>query len=399
MQKIHYLLTFVGFAALGLTACNTLNETEPFEYEYYYKEDYAMMSEYLNIPELPYKYNDDLSAVGLFIDPKSVEPAHVVLGRVLFYDKHLSKDGTISCASCHKQEAAFGDDVAFSKGVQERQGDRNSIALMSVASFSAQYGGGNSFGGGGKRFFWDNRAGSAAEQAAESMANPKEMDMSMTEIVNAVNAQPYYRPLFRKAFGYEQANEERVLQAVSSFVNAMGSTSSTFDAAIADARTRGVDPSFSNLPLLTTEQNQGKTLFINNCASCHTLENIFVPDQLFLDHASNGLDANPTDVGVFKFSNLDSDKGTFKVPSLRNITVTGPYMHDGRFTTLEQVMDHYSNGIQNHANLHPKLRNTDGSPKQMNFTPSERSALLAFLGTMTDTKKMADERFADPFKR
>jgi cytochrome c peroxidase len=394
MQKFTFLLALGS--ALAFSAC--LKNSPDIEYTYYHEQDYAMMSQYINIPELPYQYTEDLSAVGMFVDPASVDPAKVVLGRVLFYDKKLSKDGTVSCASCHKQELAFGDDRAVSLGVQQRQGERNSIALMSVTSFASQYGT-NTFTGTGKRFFWDNRVGTAAEQAAESMANPKEMDMTMQEIVQMVDQQPYYRPLLRKAFGDEGVNETRVLEAVSSFVNAMSSASSFYDEAVADARAKnqfglGTNP----LPMFDFAQNVGKGLYIQHCGSCHVLENLLPLNPVLDESASNGLDQNPTDVGVFKFTNNYKQKGTFKIPGLRNIMRTAPYMHDGRFATIDQVLDHYATGIQNHENLHPTLRDANGNPVKIALTGEERGALIAFLNTLTDEKKIADVRFADPFK-
>ncbi|MBK7938368.1 MAG: c-type cytochrome [Lewinellaceae bacterium] len=327
------------------------------------------------------------------------------LGRVLFYDKNLSKDRTISCGSCHKQEFAFGDNAAVSKGVFDRSGERNSIALMSVSSFSSQYGV-DLNGPGGKRFFWDNRAATAADQGRGSMNNPKEMDMSMEEIVAAVQAQPYYAPLFKKAFDDTKINEDNVMQALAEFVNSIGSLNSRFDFAVKANQDKGVFDVI-NFPFsdFNLQENTGKSLYMLHCGSCHGFDQVNAPLINFTgspfgsDNASNGLDADPADKGVGAVSGRSEDDGTFKIPSLRNVAKSAPYMHDGRFNTLEEVIEHYNSGVKAHTNLNPLLRNADGSPKQLNLSSADKQALIAFLNTLTDETVLADVRFSDPFKQ
>jgi len=394
MKKLSPVFTLLVLA-LFAGACKS-----DFNYYYYSPEETQVLAQYLNLPGLPDDYTVSLPAhlqrAGLF--PRAVERDKAVLGRVIFYDKKLSKDGTVSCASCHKQSLAFSDDKAFSDGVYDRSTSRNSIALGSVANFSAYYGtdlnGSNAI-----RFFWDNRAETAADQSKGSMTNEREMDMKMHEIAAMVQSQPYYEPLFKKAFGHNNVTEALVLEAVSNFVNAMGSFQSKFDA---EANTK--NPSFvgsfgnilysDNFNGFTTAENRGKALFNANCASCHS-GNMGRP---VLQLANNGLEANPTDLGVGGINGIEAQKGSFKVPTLRNIALTAPYMHDGRFASLSEVVDFYNTGIQNHPFLHEDLK-VGGQPKKMNFTATDKTDLIAFLNTLTDDQLLTDKRFSDPFKQ
>lgn len=393
MKKLSHLFFLALALVLSFASCKDEDE-DAFSYYSYEKQDYALLSQYLNLPELPYAYNLTGSA---FIQPPNIDNNKATLGRVLFYDTKLSKDGKISCASCHKQEYAFADNRDVSLGVYDRAGDRNSIALFSVGSFASEYGdGGTSFvGSRGRRFFWDNRAPTAADQSKGSMTNPKEMDMSMEEITEAVKKSPFYEPLFRKAFGNSFITSERILESVAEFVNAMGSTNSRFDQGINLMAQQGRSI-FANdpIPNFTESENNGQRLYANNCSSCHSITMSNLP----VDHASNGLDVNPTDKGVGDVTGSSQDMGSFKVPALRNIAVTAPYMHDGRFKTLEEVVDFYSSGIQNHANLHQNLRNNADAPKRFNFTEKEKGDLIAFLKTLTDETALKEARFSNPFK-
>lgn len=386
MKKLPCLLSGLALL-LALAACT---EDPKIEYYYYTPAEQALLEPNLNLPNNPIDYNNSNAFLDGFIKARVISSELATLGRVLFYDPKLSKDGKVSCASCHKQELAFGDDRAVSLGVYDREGERNSIALFSVASFAGQYGD----DAGGKRFFWDNRAGTASEQGQGSMTNPKEMDMTMNEIAAVVAATPYYAPLFKKGFGDEMVSSERVLTAVAEFVNAIGSVNSKFDKARRDPANGGVNLISLDLKGFNAEENKGKTLYMNNCASCHGHD----VTNIKLNFASNGLDLNPSDPGVGKISGTQQELGTFKVPSLRNIAKSAPYMHDGRFKNLTEVLDFYSTGIQAHTNLHPELRQPNGTPKRFNFTSEDKQNLIAFLNTLTDETALKDVRFANPFK-
>ena len=391
-KKLRIALPIFGLVLLA-TACD---KKADFNYYYYEPQDYALITQYLNLPDKPDNYLSKLpqhiSALGLA--PRPVQQDKAILGRVLFYDTNLSKDGKISCASCHKQELAFSDNSAVSRGVYDRAGDRNSIALGSVLNFSAYYGT-DLFGPSGIPFFWDNRANTASEQNLASMANPKEMDMSHADITSAVSAQPYYEPLFRMAFGDGSVTTARVSEALGEFVNAIGSYRSKFDKEAEKAMGSNVwsNVERTNFGGFSPAENRGKTLYLDNCASCHSTTQGRPPKM----KANNGLDASYPDAGVGGITNLPSDMGMFKVPLLRNIGLTAPYMHDGRFATLEEVVEHYSTGIQAHPNLSPELK-TGSSPRRFNFTAQDKSDLVAFLNTLTDTELLTEKRFANPFK-
>ncbi len=378
-----------------LAACN---QKPDFEYYYYEPEDQALLAQYLNLPSKPDNYTvklpKHLEAIGMFARP--VERDKAILGRVLFYDKNLSKDGKVSCASCHRQEIAFSDDKPVSRGVFDRVGTRNSIPLGSVLNFAAYYGT-DLFGPSGIPFFWDNRAGTASEQNLATMTNPVEMDMNHGDIVRAVQSQPYYRPLFRMAYGDERITVERVSEAIANFVNAIGSYRSKFDREaerVFNLRPAvGVPFENQDFPGFTAAENRGKALYLTHCASCHSsLQQR--PGKIM---ANNGLDAGTTDPGVGGITKKTTDMGMFKVPLLRNIALTAPYMHDGRFATLEEVIDHYSTGIQPHPNLSSELR-VGSQPRRFNFTPQQKSDLIAFLHTLTDEELLRDEKFSNPFK-
>jgi cytochrome c peroxidase len=392
---------------MWLTSCEPSKSPVDFTVVYYTQDEKAILDRTLNLDEYPPSYKNvlpvHLANTGLF--PRQVSDDKAVLGRVLFYDKSLSSNGKVSCASCHKQEIGFADNARTSKGVDDREGTRNSIALASVANFSAYYGT-DLNGSGAIRFFWDNRAQTAKEQAKGSLANHDEMNMDMAAVVSTVKSKDYYAPLFRQAFADNNVvSEENVLDAISSFVDAMGSYKSKFDIAAAKSVGTSYDPynavqnDFSDF---TSAENRGKQLYQTNCAGCHSP----VMGRPIFNHANNGLDATvTTDKGVGGVSEFQSDPmslGAFKVPTLRNIALTAPYMHDGRFTSLEEVVNHYSDGIKSSATLHELLKQ-GGQPVKMNFSDSDKTALIAFLNTMTDnsiTDKSSESgsRFSDPFK-
>lgn len=392
MKKVKLYLPLAALVLLTI-ACEKKTD---FNYYYYSPEDYAVLNERLNLNEIPDDYTvnfpQHLRALGLF--PRPVERDKAVLGRVLFYDKSLSKDGTISCGSCHKQASAFGDTKTVSPGIYERVGDRNAIALSSVLNFSAYYGT-DLNGSLAIRFFWDNRAATAKEQSQGSLTNPNEMGMHMDEVATAVRNQPYYAPLFKKAYGDDNVTSDRVLESIANFVNAMGSYQSRFDEQA--NKTMGtqyyLDP-VKDFDDFTASENAGKKIYQTNCSGCHSA----LMGRPMLFNASNGLDAATTaDRGVGPITSYTGDEGTFKVPTLRNIALSAPYMHDGRFNTLEEVVEHYNSGIKAHPNLHNLLK-SGNQPKRLNLSATDKKNLIAFLNTLTDDILLKSERFSDPFK-
>lgn len=353
----------------------------------YTDEEYAVLEQVLNIPQdaneyklldLPPQFRGSTVGTGL-------TNGGATLGRVLFYDKQLSKNNKVSCASCHLQEKAFADPVAFSEGFQGELTERNSLALGNVRFYYDNRG-----------FFWDERAHSIQEQTKETIENHIEMGLDLQEMENKLAGQEHYEILFRRAFGSPEITEDNVAEALAQFVRSMVSFRSSFDKALGNELDRNNFNGNGDFSMFSPEENRGKTLFMENCSSCHG-NRLFPPVSI----ANNGLDATYTDKGVGEITGRISDAGVFKVPLLRNIALTGPYMHDGRFETLEEVVEHYNSGVENHPNLHFSLKenfSSNGVAKKLNLTEEDKAALVAFLHTLTDEAYATDEIYANPFK-
>lgn len=378
-------------AGLLIPACqkDSINVTHYF----YEKEDFRILNRYLNIPSNPYEYhlNNFVQPSG-FIEFISQQASLGTLGRTLFYDKNLSADGKISCASCHLQSHAFSDTTALSTGVYGRKTFRNSLALGSVRSFPISYGGGRG------NFFWDDRALNLNQQCIETFNNPDEMGVTIEQVVQKTNSLEYYHILAKYAKKQSNVPAEldslMVLNALSIFMNAMVSDQSKFDKGF-ELNANGVQS--VNFSKFTSQENLGKSLFLSNCSNCHGDD--FSSSSTAM--ANNGLSPSASDPGRFLVTALELHRNVFKVPVLRNVALTAPYMHDGRFKTLEEVINHYSEGMVLQPNLPYFLtENVNGvkSAKQFNFSSEEKMALVAFLRTLTDEKLMKDPRFSNPFK-
>ncbi|RKR08053.1 cytochrome c peroxidase [Maribacter vaceletii] len=320
------------------------------------------------------------------------------LGRVLFYDEKLSANGTVSCASCHQAEHGFSDSNMFSEGFEGELTRRHSMSIVN-ARFYAQ-----------GKFFWDERAATLEEQVLMPFQDDVEMGLSLEELVSIVNEQIYYTPLFEDAFGDKTITSNRISKALAQFIRSLVSITSIYD----EARSE-VESPLDDFPAFTSQENEGKRLFYlprtltngesGNCVGCHQTEAFIGPVPTFSGSTnntfttSNGLDATFTnDLGVNESTGNPNDIGKFKFPSLKNIGVRPPYMHDGRLATLEQVIEHYSSGIKNHSNLISPLVNSTGQVGRFNFTEKEKEALVAFLHTLTDNKMLTDEKYSNPFK-
>ena len=315
------------------------------------------------------------------------------LGRVLFYDKKLSANGTVACASCHIQANGFSDPKILSLGFDGGNTRRHSMSLANARFYESG------------KFFWDERAESLEEQVLMPIQDAVEMGMTLDELVAVVSAQDYYVELFTNAFGSSEVTTDRISKALSQFVRSIVSTNSKYDVGRAM-----VNNPLADFPNFTAQENQGKNLFFTApgngliaCGGCHATE-AFISKRLPggpnpTQATNNGLDpVSTTDLGVFEATGVTAHTGRFKVPSLKNIAVTAPYMHDGRFANLNQVIGHYSNGIEDHPQLDPGLRNNGGNPGRYGFNQNERAALVAFLNTLTDTDMLTDEKYSDPFK-
>ncbi len=302
------------------------------------------------------------------------------LGRVLFYDKGLSANNTTSCASCHGQTNGFSDPRALSLGFEGGETGRNSMGLSNARYYENGH------------FFWDERAATLEEQVLMPIQDQVEMGLTLTELVERVSAEDHYQYLFNETFGSPEVNSDRIARALAQFVRSIVSFNSRFDEGL--AATNDVEADFPNF---TAAENQGKALFFGRagCNRCHEGA-LFIADE----PTNNGLDAVTTDPGVAEVTGNPADEGKFKVPSLRNIAETGPFMHDGRFATLARVVAHYNNGVQAHPNTDNRLLGGRGGgnvPRRLNLSAAEQAALVSFLETLSDDALAQDERFSDPF--
>jgi cytochrome c peroxidase len=352
------------------------------------------VAEVLNLPSTPFNYANQALPAYLASPPIQGQvntPANnpitdngATLGRVLFYDKNLSVNNTISCASCHKQQNAFSDPVAKSAGFNGGLTGRNSMSLL----YAAYYPNG--------RFFWDQRAATLEEQSLMPIQDLVEMGMTLPALETKLRNLAYYPPLFQKAFGSSEITSDKIAKALSQFVRSIVSYRSKYDAGRATLPAAPAPPPNAPFPNFTAQENRGKEIFltpIGGCAPCHGSEVFTAPQE-----KNNGLDLTTTDRGFGAVVNNTALDATFKVTTLRNVELTPPYMHDGRFNTLEQVVEHYSGGVRNHPNLSPQLRLPNGLPRQANLSTEDKAALVAFLKTLTDNTVATEVKYSNPFK-
>lgn len=297
----------------------------------------------------------------------------IELGRHLFYDPRLSKDSTQSCADCHFQEFNFSDFNQFSTGVDGIEGDRNAMAVVNLAW--------------GSFFFWDGREETMEDQAEQPVINPIEMHETWENVIIKLERDPMYVKMFEDAFGANSITMENSTNAIAQFERIMVSGNSKYD------KGRMMDPPFSNFD---TIELYGMEIFNNevgDCFHCHQ-------EPLFgaygsLQFSNNGLDV-PEDLknGRMDVTGDPNDKGKFKIPTLRNIEMSRPYMHDGRFDNLFEVIEHYNMGGHWSPTIDPNMKNV-GTGK--NWSQYQKNALLAFMKTLTDWDYMADPEYASPF--
>ncbi len=361
----------------------------------------------LNLPAVPHNYTDInwpphfASVIDRFDNTPADNPitdGGATLGRVLFYDPSLSVSGGVSCASCHQQAKAFTDPARVSVGHDGRQVARNSMSLINVRFYQRG------------RFFWDERARTLEQQVLMPIVDDIEMGHDLEVLPGQVAADPIYPPLFENAFGDAEVTADRIAKALAQFVRSIVSYQSPYDVGLAAAGS--VQRPFANF---TEQENLGKDVFFGRgrCASCHLSNalpfNPNLPDdpvrrgprQLAFFYLSrpavNGLDYDDDDLadsGVGAISGAPMDRGMFKSPSLRNVAVTGPYMHDGRIRTLDGVLEHYNWSIQPHENLDGRLVDLQDG---MGLPEVPKVALAKFLETLTDTRVLTDEKYSDPF--
>lgn len=278
------------------------------------------------------------------------------LGKKLFSEKILSKDSSVSCASCHIPQFAFADTVAFSKGIGGKLTSRNTPSVLNMKN--RPY------------YFWDGRATTLEEQALMPIQNPDEMGLPIEEAVKRLNETKEYNRLFKKIFN-EQPTAQNLAAAFSAFEQTLETVDSKFD-----------DWS-NNLKELTAQEERGRELFVGDkakCFDCHRMED-FTTDEFKNIGLYDGRELN--DAGLYNITKKESDRGKFKTPGLRNVAVTGPYMHNGKFKTLEQVMTYYNNPnafVEDPINIDDALR------KPLGLSMQDKKDIIAFLKTLTDKR-------------
>ena len=282
------------------------------------------------------------------------------LGRFLFYDPILSSDSSISCSSCHAQAHAFADhNIAFSKGVGGIKGHRNAPALSNLAWY--------------KDFMWDGGVNHIEVQPLVPLTSSIEMNETMENIVKKLNNSHFYKDKFKKAYSIDIITGQKTLQALAQYMAMIISSNSKYDQYLAGKSS------------FTSQEKEGLELFRSYCSNCHR-------EPLFTDMSfrNSGLESTIVDIGRELVTQDPNDKGKFKVPSLRNIELTYPYMHDGRFHSLSQVIDFKSDGIQHSSTLDPSLENG------FSFSVEQKNAIIAFLKTLTDYSLIGNPDLSEP---
>lgn len=337
-----FRLLLLATLVLGLSSCSDDNEGDSYymPVEFYTPEGFP-----------PPVYN-------LSNNPLSY--SRFSLGRKLFYDPVLSLDSSISCGECHQQSVAFAHaDHRLSHGINGLLGTRNSPPIFNMAWNPS--------------FFWDGGVHTLELQPLAPITNPVEMNESIQGVLNKLRRSKTYPSLFKSAFGTDTIITDHVMKAMAQFMAVMISDKSRYDYYLQGKST------------LSSSEMRGLSVFRSKCASCHK-------EPLFSDYSfrNNGLDSVfVRDPGRAQITALPQDSGKFKVPSLRNIMLTKPYMHDGRHTNLSQVLDHYTSKIRQSATLDPLLTNG------ISLSANERSDLLAFLATLTDSRFITNKEFSE----
>lgn len=374
MKKIYLppflLLIFFALLSMSWTGPDPVRENLAFPYKLY---DYYPIF----VPS-----NNQYNKV------EEVNNNYANLGRVLFYDKLFSSDGSSSCASCHKQEFSFGDNVDFSDGINDVLTNRNSSNLNDLGWQ------------GGDGFFWDFSQKTLQDAVLQPILNPDELGLELDELIEKMKETDYYAPLFQYAFDDTEITAEKIAIALTEFINSMNTLNSKYDRVIGSSTT------------FTAQENLGWQLYTQNCQVCHTTphsgtdrnRSVYNPNNIFI--FNNGLDSiyndNGWEVPNDMTTSLISTYAIFKTPTLRNLKYTAPYMHDGRFKTLEEVIDFYSSGIQNSENSLGQFYygvelDTITGERGFLYTDVEKAAMLAFLETLNDPFLIENEKWGDPF--
>ena len=314
-------------------------------------------------------------------NPLTVEGVH--LGRMLFWETRLSQDNSMSCGNCHLPESNFSDPEPYSTGVTGAIGSRNAMALINLGWASS--------------FFWDGRAVSLEDQIRDPVPHPDEMNLPWAHAVERLqndNTDTNYPSLFFDAFGATEITEDLVVMAIAQFIRTMISADSKFD-----RWRRGelelTDSEYNGYQMFLREGGDPEVVaggqFGGDCFHCHGEAGLQFTDHLF---HNNGLDASfESDPGRAAITGSPLDSGLFRTPTLRNVALSAPYMHDGRFQTLEEVIEHYNSGGVPSSTIDPFMKYTSGG---LSLAPSQKEDLIAFLHTLTDTSFVNNPDFQNP---
>lgn len=302
----------------------------------------------------------------------------VYLGRMLFYETKLSANNKLSCGSCHEQNKAFTDGRAFSPGVDGVLTPRNSMSLVNLLW--------------GRKFFWDGRANGLEEQAVTPLTSTHEMGQSLNVSAQKLATTANYPALFKLVYGDNQITSDRIVRAISQFERTLISANSRYDQYLRGAYQPTPDE-LKGIELFNTAPQPEKGIRGANCTHCHGGPKTYM--ELF---HNKGLDSMSKDSGMEKLTGLSADRGRFKVPTLRNIALTAPYMHDGRFKILKEVIDHYSDHIEQSPALSAFLRgeSNEAGGRSLKLQPVEKKQLIAFLNMFTDSAFITNPAFSDP---
>lgn len=317
-------------------------------------------------------------------DDNKLTKRGVELGRMLFYDPILSSDSTISCASCHNPQYSFSDNRKYSVGVNGAVGNIQAMALVNLAWQS--------------KFFWNGRSGSMENQATQPILNPIEMHETPQSVVNKLKTHAKYPLYFRSAFGTDEITLDLVGKALAQFERTMISENSKLDELV---KLNAEPSAFFTNPL----EFEGFNIFMTErgeCFHCHGGVRTLLTNAQLDVFRNNGMmsDGEQSGKGLAEVTGLSSDAGKFKVPILRNIEFSSPYMHDGRFTTLEEVVEFYSTGINENSNIDPIFLKNSARIEQyggLGLSTREKQALVAFLKTLSDTSFINNKAFRSPF--
>lgn len=325
---------------------------------------------------LQYPYN--FGSRFVIPDDNPITKEGVYLGRLLFYEKALSANNNISCESCHQQKLAFTDGRAFSIGTDGSLTARNSMSLANLLWV--------------RNLFWDGRSPGLEDQAKFPLTDTHEMGQPLSESARKLNNTELYPPLFAKAFGSSVITENQIPKALSQFERTLISAGSEYDQYLA-GNYQPTAQQLRGLQLFESGPDPKRGIRGANCTHCHGGVKTF--KELF---HNNGLDSIATDLGREKITGQSADRARFRVSTLRNIMLTAPYMHDGRFTTIGQVLDHYSEHIQQSPTLSAFLQDISNETggKSLALTKEEKADLTAFLGMLTDSSFITNTAFSNP---